>query len=56
MRTIDVIDAELRVLTAYRRASGCSVRVIDRLLDERLAATRNPAARHGARLDRRDDR
>ncbi|AMS02047.1 hypothetical protein BJD70_gp29 [Mycobacterium phage Panchino] len=56
MRTVEVVDAELRVLAAYRGVSGCSVRVIDRLLDERLAATRNPAARHGARLDRRDDR
>ncbi|AEN79922.1 hypothetical protein SEA_PURGAMENSTRIS_35 [Mycobacterium phage Purgamenstris] len=37
MRTVEVIDAELQALAAYRRVSGCSVRVIDRLLDERLA-------------------
>ncbi|WP_158087253.1 hypothetical protein [Mycobacterium aquaticum] len=41
MRTIEVVDAELRVLAAYRRAcaeAGHPVRstaVMDRLLDER---------------------
>jgi hypothetical protein len=43
MRTIEVIDAERRVLSTYRRACAAtgrparSIRVIDKLLDERLA-------------------
>ncbi|QBI97276.1 hypothetical protein KD930_gp32 [Mycobacterium phage Kevin1] len=40
MRSLEAIDSELRALAAYRRVSRCSVRVIDQLLDERLAASR----------------
>ncbi|OKH61940.1 hypothetical protein EB74_18500 [Mycobacterium sp. SWH-M5] len=49
MRTVKVIDAELQALAAYRRVSWCSVRVIDGLLDERLASAEFLAAELAAR-------
>ncbi|AIM40979.1 hypothetical protein PBI_SQUIRTY_32 [Mycobacterium phage Squirty] len=52
MRTVEAIAAELQALAAYRRVSGCSVRVIDRLLDERLA-TKKVAPNWGVPTDPR---
>lgn len=50
MRSVEAVDAELRVLAAYRAACAAdgdrvrSTAVVDRLLDERQRTTAGPSS------------
>lgn len=42
-RDLDIIDAELRIVTAVRETSGGSTELTDRILDERTVVSNTGA-------------